>query len=245
MRWSFEHASRAPRIGLVVGLLLTLLGGGAACSATAPRLAPGLPPTPSSISVAEPGGNAADPEEAALERLAHARWGRRNDKDDQLHVPLLDWRHWKRVRFWSVEHFVGFRYGDDHHAVAIVVLLDADEAGGDSRTCMRNFEARARRQLRGFDFDFDFRPAVTREGTWKGKEIVVRAMDGRVDFALGRHEFSAAWAAYSAYPDACLVYGIAVPWGEHEALAKRVRDRFFEEGFERLRPKTATRPTRS
>jgi hypothetical protein len=212
------------------------------CGSSPQRQPPGLPPTPASISVAEPGGDAFDPSGAALERLLEARWGRRGDKDNQLRVPLLDWRHWKRVRYWGVEHFLGFRYGDEHHALAISIVLDEADPS-DSGACLRRFEAWARPQLRGFEFELE--PAVTRESSWKGKPLVVRATDGYVDFALKRHEFSAAWASYAAYPDACLVYAIAVPWGDHPELARKVRDRFFEEAFERVRPLTKVRPTRS
>src|SRR5687768_5050364 len=72
------------------------------------------PPTPASVTVKEPGGDAEDKQGAALFRQLDEAWGLRNDKDDQLHVPLPDHQHWKRVRFWGVEHFVGFRYGGDH-----------------------------------------------------------------------------------------------------------------------------------
>src|SRR5690606_3693419 len=99
----------SPGWGAVV-LLLT-----AACGSSGVTQPPGAPPSPHTVTVAEPGGDAHDPHKAALERQLKEPWGARNDKDDQLHAPTPDWQNWKRVRYWGVDHFTGFRYGDDHH----------------------------------------------------------------------------------------------------------------------------------
>ena len=155
--------------------------------------APCTPPTPASISVAEPGGDASDPHAAALLRQLSEPWGARNDKDDQVHVPTPDWEHWKRVRFWGIDHFAGFRYGADHHVVSILLVQDA-KAGDDSRACLRRFELEARARLNAFDVQLG--RASERETVWRDTPIAVRSVDGSLALGFSRREFSAAWTAY-------------------------------------------------
>jgi len=113
------------------------------------------PPSPQSVSVEEPGGDAANPEEAALFRQLDEAWGLRGDKDDQLLLPLPDPDHWKRVRYWGVEHFVGFRYGNEHRVLAIGFVQEVP-AGTPvtSDVCMRRFEQWGLPQTKPFDVKF-------------------------------------------------------------------------------------------
>jgi hypothetical protein len=195
------------------------------------------------VSIAEPGGDAHDPHEAALLRQLSEPWGLRNDKDDQLHTPTPDWENWKRVRFRLVEHFTGFRYGDDHHVVAIAFLLEVPEGSKQtSATCMSRFEAWAWPQVRDYDVRFgEFSEMPSR---WRGEPLSVRYVDGAVDVGFKTYKFSGAWAAYAAYPDACLVYAMAAPWGEHSEMARQVRDRWVREGFRHMKPLTERKPYR-
>src|SRR5689334_19615833 len=98
----------------------------AACtsSAAVAPSAPMRPPTPASVTVKEPGGDAEDPERAALERLLGEAWGARTDKDEQLLAPMPDWEHWRRTRYWGFDHLVGFRYGNEHRAMIAVRVQD-------------------------------------------------------------------------------------------------------------------------
>ncbi len=226
------------RVSFLGAVILMGCGGSAAA-----RLPPGKSPTPKTITVAEPGGDAHDPHAAALQRLADAPWGRRNDKDNQLHAPLLDWKTWKRVQYWGVDHFLGFRYGDDHHVVALAFVRDIE--GGTSNSserCNRQWEKWARPQITAFEVQLG--TIGQRVGEWRGEPLVVRYVDGYVDYALKRRHFSAAWVSYPAYPDACLTYSMAATWDGSEDLARTVRDRFVNEGFEQLLPLTETRPHR-
>jgi hypothetical protein len=224
---------------LLSGLALLM----AACGSSVPRQPPGEPPTPTSVSVAEPGGDAHDPHQAALMRELSSGWGMRNDKDDQLYVPLPDAENWKRVRFFPIDHFTGFRYGDDHHALSVVLLHDVVEGQPhNSKLCMRRFEAWARPQLKGYEVGFG--PFAETKKEWQGQPIAVRYVDGYVDVGFSRRHFSAAWAAYAAYPDACLIYAVAVPWDDHEDLAKKVRNRWVDQGFQQVEPRTPRRPYR-
>jgi hypothetical protein len=177
-------------------------------------------------------------------RQLNEPWGNRTDKDDQLGVPLPDAPQWKRVRYWGVDHFTGFRYGDDYHAVAVVFVQDVspDVNAATSEACMRRFESWGRRELKNREVKLG--PIRTKESSWRSKPLVIHSLDGAFLIGLSRKDFSAAWAAYPAYPHACLIYGMAVPWSEHEPLAKRVRDRWIEQGFVGLSPFTPERPYR-
>jgi hypothetical protein len=224
-------------------LLVALAGFAAACGSSVVKQPPGTPPSPATISVAEPGGDAHDPHWGALKRLLREPWGRRNDKDDLLHAPTPDWEHWKRVRYFGFEHFTGFRYGNDHHAVAVVVVQDVPPgAAVDSASCLRRFEDAARPQARSYDVKFG--TFGVKQGEWREQPITVKYVDGAVALGFSYTEFSAAWSAYPAYPDACLIYAVAVPWRDHGDLAKQVRDRWVDEGFQRMLPLTPTRPYR-
>lgn len=224
-------------------LLAVLCGAACSNSASVPLAAPMNPPTPASISVKEPGGDAVDPERAALERLLGQPWGARTDKDEQLLAPMPDWEHWKRTRYFGFDHLVGFRYGNEHHAMIAVRVQDMPESAPvKSETCMRAFEAWARPQIKGFDVKFG--PIVTKLVRWREQPLVIQTLDGWVSWGIGSADFSAAWAAYPAYKDGCLIYGVALPWRDQPELAKRVRDRWVNEGFttfEALTPEKAFR----
>lgn len=214
--------------------------------AQAPKPAPAAQaalPTPATVTVKEPGGDAQDPHAAALERLTSAPWGTRNDRDGQVDVPLPDSDNWKRVRYFGVEHFVGFRYGDDHHAMVIAFTRPLP-AGTQmkSDTCMRNFEAWGLPQTHPFDVKFS--PFETSLGKWQGKILESRMVDGRLNLGFTSSEFSGAWAAYPAYADGCLVLAVAVPWREHKELAQKLRDRWVSEGFPRALVASDARPER-
>ncbi len=185
----------------------------------------------------------ADEHEAALRALLGAPWGARNDKDDQVHAPTPDWEHWRRVRFWGFEHFTGFKYGKDHHVIAAVFVQDVP-AGTPvkSETCMRRFEAWGRPQIKSFDVKFG--PFNVKWGRWRDQPLMVTYVDGQLNYGLSRVEFSGAWAAYPAYPNACLIYAVGVPWRGHGELAKKLRDRWVDEGFAFMDPLTPERPFR-
>ncbi len=214
----------------------------AGCAPT-PQKPPGVPPTPASVTEDEPGGDAHDPHEAALLRQLHERWGYQEDRDGQLRVPLVDWRNYDRVRYWAFDHFVGFKYGDDYHVMNAVFIQDVPkDVPMDSQTCLERAEKWGYPQLKSFEVKLGEQHVTATR--WRGQPIYVESVDGYVDFGLARRRFSAAYAAYPAYPDACLVFGMAVPWRKHEELAKEVRDRWVKEGVPLIQPLTRTKPVR-
>jgi hypothetical protein len=201
------------------------------------------PPSPQSVTMKEPGGDATDHQEAALYRQLDQAWGLRSDKDDQLLVPLPDSEHWKRVRFWGVEHFVGFRYGNDHHMLAVGFVQEVPAGTAvTSETCMRRFEAWGRPQTKPFDVKFG--PFAVHHQRWREQRLQVYVVDGEFSAAFSTTAFSAAWAAFPAYQDGCLIYAVAVPWRKHPELARQVRDRWVREAFTQVDPKTVERAVR-
>jgi hypothetical protein len=214
-----------------------------ACGYSVQRQPAGAPPTPASITKAHPGGDAEDEHEAALKRQLTEPWRFGEDKDHQLRIPLVDAPNYKRVRYSLVDHFVGFKYGQDFHTANVVFMMDVPKGEPiDAKACLLRAENWGFPLLKSF--------AVTmgemhvKEGTWHDKNIYVKTVDGYFDMGLQRRKFSAAYAAYPAYPDACMVFGFAVPWRDHDQLAKQVRDRWVAEGVSQIEPLTETRPYR-
>jgi hypothetical protein len=213
-----------------------------ACAST-PTQSPGSPPSPKTVTMEQPGGDAHDPHEAALLRQIHEPWGFQEDKDGQVRIPLVDWKNYERVRYWAIDHFVGFKYGKDYHVLNSVFILDVPAGTPeDSESCLKRAEKWGHPQIESFEIKLASQHVT--EGRWNGMPIYVMSTDGYLDFGLERRHFSAAYAAYPAYSDACLVFGFAVPWREHEDLAKQVRDRWVKEGVPRVQLLTKTRPYR-
>lgn len=138
------------RAGLFIAILSTW-----AC-ARPPDRPPQLAPTPQSVTQENPGGDADDPLNAALGRLLQRPWGLKTDKYGSLFARMPDARNWRRVRFWGYPTRAGFRYGDDHYAIALLSYTDADaEAGDDPTSCIEHFVAEAARTADGFDLKLE------------------------------------------------------------------------------------------
>jgi hypothetical protein len=223
-------------------LLVPILG----CHTAPLRQPPGLPPTEPSISREEPGGDADDPHESALKRLLSEVWGWRNDKQDALHVPLPDWQNWRRVRYFGVPTFVGFRYGDDHHAVIAIWVREADE-GVTPDGCLDSFERWA--EPTAHDFSVSVGPGTVTHPHWPSPQerdgtatAAVKSLDAEVTALFSRKTYAAAYAAYTLWPKTCTIFGIAVPMRGEDDLARQVRDRFVNDGFWRMDPRVQQAP---
>jgi hypothetical protein len=245
---------RHPSIVLTLALLVACGGNQPEPKAPLPDKAPratSAPPDASekkdaasaSPAVSDPAANARDPHEAALLTLLAAPWGARNDRDDTVHAPTPDWERWRRVRFFGVEHFTGFKYRKEHDVVAAVFIQDMPPGTPvKSETCMRRFEAWGRPQIKPFDVKFS--PFSVKFAKWRNQPLMISSVEGALNVGLSRVEFSGAWAAFPAYPNACLIYAIGVPWRGHAELAKKLRDRWVQEGFVYMNPLTVERPYR-
>jgi hypothetical protein len=208
-----------------------------ACAPALPRQAPGKPPTPKTVTRANPGGDADDPELAALERLASESWGTRKDRWNTLHVSLVDRKHWRRVRLWGYPMRASYRYGDDHYAVA-TIWYEQVEGPTDPESCLAKFLEFAMPVAKKFEVKMgpqkSFAATQTIDGEDKPRPMAMQVMDGSLDTLLKSDDYVGALAAYQSWPGTCLVQGFAVVATEHRELAVKIRDRWVAEGAPRL-----------
>jgi len=221
-----------------------LLVGVAACSSNPPpKQPPGAPPTPASVTRENPGGDAADPEWAALERLTTEPWAERTDRWQTLGLQLPDAGHWRRVRVWSYPTRATYRYGDDHHAVVTVWYTKTD-GPDDPDACLARFTEQAMIAAKAFGVSVG-EPRLVRTTQDLGHRklpLVIAVLEGHVDSLLVQDDYVGAVAAYQSWPHTCLVQGFAAVAGKHRALAEAVRDRWVEEAAPRLFWKSDTPP---
>jgi hypothetical protein len=227
------------RIAIVVGWtsLWVLMG----CGSSGARKPPGVPPTPISVTRDEPGGDAADPVQAALLRLGSEGWGWRNDKRDYVHFPLSDWANWRRVRFWGVPTFVGFRYGNKHHAVAAMWArrLRTGDAE-DPSACMQYAQEWAEPILD--TYRATIQTVSETRVPWRAEDdVLLRTINARVAGLLSSRTYYCVVGAVIPWPHTCAVYGYAFYADEEDdAAAAKARDRYAREAFRQL---TLTRPS--
>ena len=202
------------------------------CQAQHP-LEPPRPPTPTSVSRAQPGGDAPNPEQAALDRLDHEAWGLRPDRLGLVTVPLTDAANWRRVKLWLIPALTGFRYGDQHHGVSVLFVRDARQAT-TSETCLDEFEEWARGASRQFSLDVEKHEDSTVR--WRGQPVLVRRRDGSIPMAFWRKHYAGVYASYPAWPGKCATLAYAFPLDEAAEAGHAARDRFAREAFGRFRP---------
>lgn len=219
---------------------LLLLAVAAGCGGTAPpppnARPPGEPPSPTSVTPSNPGGDSADPEAAALKRLLEEGPGFRRDYYKTLQVWLPDSKKWRRVRLWGQPTRATYRYGDKHYAVASVWYQPAKK-GDDADACMAQFFDFATPIAESFDVKFGA-PKVSRtlqsvDGA--PRPMLVEVVDGSIDGLFKSDEYVGAVASYSSWPGTCLVQAFAVVATEHRDLAVQVRDRWVAEVAPKLR----------
>jgi hypothetical protein len=218
--------------------LATTLG----CGAGRDRKPPGVPPSPASVTREEPGGDASNPHKAALDRLLTEPWGWRNDKQDVFHFPLSDWPNWRRVRFWGLPAFVGFRYGDAHRAVTglWVRRLRPDDPE-QLEVCLDRMQAWGKPIASAYQTTFTMGPRSF--ASWKSKDdVLVQSVDAEVSALFSHRTYRAVVGVSFAWPRVCVLYGYAFRVEGEEDVAAQVRDRYAREAFSRL---TVRDPLRS
>ena len=200
-------------------------------------------PTPGSITLEEPGGDAPDAHAATLARMLTAPFGWVKDKDDQVRIMLPDAHLWKRVRYRGFEHLTGFRYGMDHHAVSVVLVEDTRLGRRPTpESCMRHAETLARPRVR--ELSVETQPIAETKVPWRGTTLIIHSVDGEFPFGFRRIGFSAAWTAYPAYESACLYQAFGAKYDGHPDLARKLRDRWVTEAATKVDIRTATKPFR-
>lgn len=215
-------------------LVLVVLLGASGCGSASKQPA-GQPPSPESITSDNPGGDANDPERAALERLLKEPWGNRKDRWGTLRVPMPDWKNWRRVRIWGQPTRATFRYGDSHHAI-ITISYTPIEGANDPDACMAKFLDYARPIADSYAVHLGD-AEIVRMNQVVGSEVwpmVIQLLDGSMEGITGTHEYLGALAAYQSWPGTCLVQGFAVS-GKHRSLASKVRDRWVAEAAAELK----------
>lgn len=184
---------------------------------------------------------ALDSHRTALERQLLAGWGEQSDRDGQAGFPLVDSGNWRRVRFRGVPTFTAFTYGSDHNAITSAFAVPVSGTP-TSRKCMALFEARANEE---FDALGGRRGQISeRKGRFRDEELLIHSADGQLEMLFTTYRFSVAWAAYPGYSNGCIVYSTVFLWGDEPKLARKVRDRWVREGFERYVARTPELPYR-
>jgi len=130
-------------------LLVLLLACGCAGVAPKPSSPAERTPTPTTVTADNPGGDAENPIDAALERLLSEPMGTHLDRFRTLKVRLPDRKNWKRVRFFGYPTRVGYRYGADHYAMVAVTYSKTDD--DSPAKCIETFNNKALRTADTFD----------------------------------------------------------------------------------------------
>jgi hypothetical protein len=216
---------------------LALFTAASACSSNAlPPRPPGVPPTPASVTRANPGGDAADPERAALERLLKEPWGHCDDRYGTLQLALADPKKWRRVRIWNHPTRATYRYGDDHHAVA-TVLYEPTSGPSDPDSCLEEFWAKNAPLADAYGVRLGPSELLrtTQEIDGEVRPLLVKVLEGSFESVLSSDDYVGAVAAYESWPGTCLFHALAIKSTEHPALARQVRERWVNEGAPKLR----------
>lgn len=220
----------------LTALLVVISAAAAGCGGSPlPSRPPGQPPTPESVTRANPGGDAADPEWAALDRLLKEPWGARKDRFNSLSIPLSDWKKWRRVRIWSHPTRATYRYGDDHFAVVTVLYT---ETGGrdDPDSCLEEFWKKNLPLADAYGVRIGETQLLrtTQDVDGELRPMLVKLVDGSVDSVFASDDYVGAVAAYQSWPGTCLIHAFAVKAGAHRELALKIRERWVNEAAAKL-----------
>lgn len=219
-------------------------------AATKPVLA--APPPQDDGRPSEGGAGGAE-HAAALEQLKTASMGYGVDRQNSVKLPLPDSPNWMRVKFWGVKSLLGFRYGQQHHALVagFVTYVPDNSAPG---ACDKSFEQWAMPWVKAFEVEVQRDPPRAtmwkRNALWPGEAegantptpVELESVFARTATLLQKDTYAGAWATYPAWKGACLVVGVAVPAREEEQRARDVRDRFLHEVLPKVEVLSAEEP---
>lgn len=217
-------------------IVLVLSASAVGCGSAPPARPPGQPPTPETVTRDNPGGDAADPHLAALERLVKEPWGNRKDRFNTLRVPLVDWKKWRRVRIWSHPTRATYRYGDDHYAVATIVY-ERTTGRDDPDSCLDEFWKKNLPLADAYGVRIGDTQLLrtTQDVDGELRPLVVKLVDGSIESVFASDDYVGAVAVYQSWPGTCLIHALAIKAGEHRAIALKARDRWVNEGAPNVR----------
>lgn len=202
----------------------------------APAPEPDRPPTPSSITKDNPGGDAKDPIKAALQRLLEQPFqAKRRDYWNTLRVPLADWKNWRRMRITGHPTRATFNYGQDHIAM-LTLRYSPIDGPNDPERCLADFIKHATPVAEAYGVRLGQSSLVNATQTFRRetRPILVRLQEGGIDSIFAADDYVGFVAAYQSWPGTCLVQGFAVLATEHPDLAVKVRDRWVAEAVPKL-----------
>jgi hypothetical protein len=202
----------------------------------APQPAPEKPPTPASVTKDNPGGDAADPVKAALQRLLNEPIeAKRKDRWGTLRVPLADWKNWRRIKITGHPTRATFQYGDEHIAMT-TLRYSQIEGANDPERCLAEFVKFATPIAEGYGIRIGQSKLVNLSQSFRGeaRPVLVRLQEGGVDSIFLSDDYVGFVAAYQSWPGTCLVQGFAVVSTNHAQLATQVRDRWVSEAVAKL-----------
>jgi hypothetical protein len=139
-----------------------------------------------------------------------------------------------------VPSFVGFRFGDAHHAVIAVWVRPAEGGRATPDACLEDFEDWGRPTARSFSVDIS--PGTVSRAPWTDREIVIKSVDAEINTLFAKKNYRAAYAAYAMWPGTCTIFGVAVPVRGSSDLAAAVCDRFIKDGFSRMERRSNQAP---
>lgn len=141
-----------------------LLGSGCA-TLPEPSSASERQSSPGAVTRDNPGGDAAQPVDAALERLLDEPLGLHVDYWRTLAVPFPDQPHWKGTRFKRYPTRAAFQYGREYIGIAVVAYTKAAESSAPA-ACMAPVlkEMRAAAEAYGIDLGATHREVRTHPG---------------------------------------------------------------------------------
>ncbi|MFT3773619.1 MAG: hypothetical protein QM820_50230 [Minicystis sp.] len=206
-----------------------------AATATAPADPRRAQPTPRSVTMENPGGDAADPELAALQLLDRKGFTPRRDRYGTLSLPLAEAKLWRRVKLWGYPTRVAFRFGDEHYGV-VAVWYEPAKGPDDPESCLKRFidQGRPAAEMFGVRATEVRMVRTLQMGATSSKPMVIDVIDAAVDGMTEPKAFAGALAAYSSWPGTCLVQGFVVAAAKHRELAARIRDRWVAEAAPKL-----------
>jgi hypothetical protein len=224
---------------LAGSVVLTILGLGCAADPPPPPVTsappPIMKPSPASVTLANPGGDAADPELAALQMLDRALLSPRRDRYSTLLVQLPEAKYWRRVKLWGYPTRVAFRFGDEHYGV-VAIWYEQAKGPDDPESCLKRFVAQGRPAADAFGVRADEVRLVRtlQHGATSSKPMVIDVIDASLDAFGETKAYAGALAAYTSWPGTCLVQGFVVNATKHRPLAQRIRDRWVTEAAPKL-----------
>lgn len=181
------------------------------------------PPSPSSVTRENPGGDASDPFAAALERLTKAPSAAKRDQWKTLSVPLPDGKTWRRVLVGGYPTRAAYRYGDEGYAWAAVYYTKAK--GSDApHDCLEAFLDET--EALGDSYGASVR--LEQEETVVGKlgNVIVRKGTAEISSLFLNEDYVGGVAAYPSFPGTCLIQAFAVKATDHADRATAARDRW-------------------